>query len=254
MKILTSNDDGVNASGNVFLREKLGESFDVLTVAPNQERSSCGHAITLGEPVRVSKLKENLYSCSGYPADCVLVALGNFYKGNKPDLVVSGINIGANLGQDRFYSGTIAAAREASFREVPSIAISLVLNSNDHIQHFEVAANYVHHLVSNDIHKIIPEMSVLNINVPNLSNDKIKGYKLTTTGYQKYSEEIIERTDGRGKTYFWVGGTYEGHKDIPGSDCNAVAEGYISLNLQDLDGKEIIDKNILSNLKEIIQI
>lgn len=237
MRILTSNDDGVSAQGNIFLREKLAQSHDVLTVAPNQERSSCGHAITLGEPVRLNKVDETTYSCSGFPADCVLVGLGNFYQDQRPDLMVSGINIGANLGQDRFYSGTIAAAREATFRGIPSIAISLVLNSNDHLKHFETAAHYVNELIDKGIQKLIPPMCLLNINVPNISIKQVKGLKLTTTGYQKYSEEIIKRTDGRGRTYFWVGGTYEGHEDIPGSDCNAVSEGYIALTIQELSGR-----------------
>lgn len=252
MKILTSNDDGVSAQGNIFLREKLAQSYEVLTVAPNQERSSCGHAITLGEPIRLNDVDENVFSCTGFPADCVLVALGNFYKDQRPDLMVSGINIGANLGQDRFYSGTIAAAREASFRSIPSIAVSLVLNQNDHLKHFETAAHFVNELVAKGIHKYIPPMTLLNINVPNISVNQVKGMKITTTGYQKYSEEIIKRTDGRGRTYFWVGGTYEGHEDIPGSDCNAVSEGYVALTLQELTGRvadiENCEKEIASLL------
>ena len=252
MRILTVNDDGVQAQGNIFLREKLAENSNVLTVAPHQERSSCGHAITLGEPVRVNKVNENTYSCTGFPADCVLVALGNFYQQEKPDLVVSGINIGANLGQDRFYSGTIAAAREAAFRGLPSIAISLVLNSNDHMNHFETAANYVSKLVERGVHKLIPPMTVLNINVPNMSENHLKGSVITTTGYQKYSEEIIKRTDGRGRSYFWVGGTYEGHEDIPGSDCNAVSDGYIAVGLQELSGRSLDLTKNLEELKTII--
>lgn len=252
MKILTVNDDGVHAEGNIFLREKLAEKNEVLTVAPHQERSSCGHAITLGEPVRLNQLDDKTYSCTGYPADCVLVALGNFYADQRPDLVISGINIGANLGQDRFYSGTIAAAREASFRDIPSIAVSLVLNSNDHIKHFETAAHYVSELVAKGIHKYIPKMCVLNINVPNVSVNHVKGSCLTTTGYQKYSEEIIKRTDGRGRTYFWVGGTYDGHEDIPGSDCNAVSDGYIAVTLQELSGRDVDLTNVLEEIKAII--
>jgi len=252
MRILTSNDDGVEASGNIFLREKLAIDHEVITVAPNQERSSCGHAITLGEPVRMNKLKDNVYSCSGFPADCVLIGLGSFYEDQKPELVVSGINIGANLGQDRFYSGTIAAAREASFRGVKSIAVSLVINHHKDIAHFETAANYVSKLISNGVSEYIPPMSVLNINVPNLKAEEIKGYELTTTGYQKYSEEIIKRTDGRGKSYYWVGGTYQGHEDIIGSDCNAVFEGRIAVTLQDLSGRDIIENSVLEKLKTII--
>jgi 5'-nucleotidase len=146
----------------------------------------------------------------------VLVALGHFYEEERPDIVVSGINIGANLGQDRFYSGTIAAAREAAFRGLPAIAVSLVLHRPKDMMHFETAANYVAGLIKKGIAEFIPPLTLLNINVPNLPPEEIKGASLTTTGYQKYSEEIIKRTDGRGKSYFWVGGTYQGIRRYSG--------------------------------------
>ena len=252
MRILTSNDDGVHANGNVFLRETLAQKNKVLTVAPNQERSSCGHGITLGDPVRIHKLEDNVYSCTGYPADCVLVAVGHFYQEQKPDLVVSGINIGANLGQDRYYSGTIAAAREGAFRGIPAIAISLVLHRPKDMQHFETAANYVSELIEKRITELIPPMTLLNINVPNLPPEEIKGVELTSTGYQKYSEEIIKRSDGRGKSYFWVGGTYQGYEDIPGSDCNAVYEGKIAVTLQDLSGRDELNSEAREKIKSLL--
>lgn len=249
MKILISNDDGIKANGIHFLNNELSKSFDVTMIAPDKERSSCGHGITLGEPVRVNKVSEKKYECSGFPADCVLVGIGHFFKDQKPDVVVSGINHGANLGQDRYYSGTIAAAREAAFRGVKSIAVSLVTKSIKDMEHFEVAAQFVHFFISKNLHLHIPEMCVLNINVPNISREKIAGVKMTHPGFQEYTEEVIERIDTRGRQYYWLGGTYQGSKDIPGSDCNAVNENYISLNIQDLSGKTVeIDK-----LKEVIK-
>ncbi len=252
MKILISNDDGYQADGINFLKADLEVKHDVTMIAPNKERSSCGHGLTLGEPLRVKKINDNTYSCSGYPADCILVGVGNILKDDRPDLVVSGINHGANLGQDRYYSGTIAAAREASFRGVPSIAISLVSKSQKDVQHFEVAAAFVVSLIDKGIISTIPKMSILNINVPNLPADKIAGVKYTTAGIQNYSEEVIERKDGRGESYFWVGGTYQGYENIQGSDCTEVNNGFITLNLQDLSGKESSDSEKLKQLRSII--
>ncbi len=248
MKILISNDDGVNAIGIDFLNNELKKSHETLIIAPHKERSSCGHGISLGEPLRVKKIKENIYQCSGYPADCILVGVGHLCKQDKPDLVVSGINHGANLGQDRYYSGTIAAAREAAFRGIPSIAVSLVTQNIKDVEHFEVAAKFVKRLVDKNIHQIIPAQSLLNINVPNVSEEKIAGAMITFAGFQEYSEEVVQRNDTRGEKYYWVGGTYSGHKDIEGSDGNAVSQNYISINLQDLSGKTITNLKPLESL------
>jgi len=253
MHILISNDDGIHASGINFLKDELAKDFQVTTIAPNQERSSCGHGITLGEPIRVKKTSKNTYSCTGFPADCVLIGVGHICKDDRPGLVVSGINHGANLGQDRYYSGTIAAAREGSFRGVPAIAVSLVTQNIKDVEHFDVAAKFVAKLVKNDIHKIIPEMTVLNINVPNLPMEKIAGVKVTRSGFQKYSEEVVERVDTRGRNYYWVGGTYRGYEEIPGTDCYEVYNGYISVNLQSLEGKSIEDKSILNQIESIFK-
>jgi 5'-nucleotidase len=252
MKILISNDDGFRANGINFLREELAKKNHVVTIAPNQERSSCGHGITLGEPIRVEKISEDIYSCSGYPADCILIGVGNICKDNKPDLVVSGINHGANLGQDRYYSGTIAAAREAAFRGIPSIAVSLVTQNIKDLEHFETAAEFVAKLVDQNIQELIPKNSVLNINVPNLPAAEIGGFKYTSLGFQNYSEEVIERIDGRGKTYYWVGGTYRGYEQIEGSDCVEVYKGFISVSLQCLAGKEVNCSDTVSNIEALI--
>jgi 5'-nucleotidase len=248
MRILISNDDGVQAQGINILNDELLKKFQTVVIAPAGERSSCGHGITLGEPIRVKEVKENIYSCSGYPADCILIGLGNHMKDNKPDLVISGINHGANLGQDRFYSGTIAAAREACFRGIKSIAVSLVTKSIKDVEHFDVAAEFVSELVGNHIHDYIPELCVLNINVPNISWEKVAGVKLVFAGFQNYTEEVVERIDTRGRQYYWVGGTHQGFTSIEGSDCNAVEEGFITLNLQNHSEKEL-DTKLIDDLK-----
>lgn len=253
MHILISNDDGIHANGINFLKEELSKDFQVTTIAPNKERSSCGHGITLGEPIRAEQVDKNTYTCTGFPADCVLIGLGHILKDNRPDLIVSGINHGANLGQDRYYSGTIAAAREGAFRGVPSIAVSLVTKNIKDVEHFDIASEFISDLVKKDIHKLIPKMSVLNVNIPNLPWEKIAGVKMTNTGFQKYSEEVVERVDTRGRNYYWVGGTYRGHEEVPGSDCYEVYNGYISVNLQSLEGKTIEDTTIISQIESILQ-
>lgn len=254
MRILLSNDDGVFAEGINTLFKELSQNHQVIMVAPEKERSGCGHGLTIGEPIRARKIEENIYSCSGTPADCILFAIDIVYKKVKPDLVISGINHGANLGQDRFYSGTMAAAREGVFRGIPSIAVSLVTASRDSHEYFDVASRYISTLVNRNIQKNIPEMHLLNINIPNLPQEKIVQSTLTTPGYQIYTEEVVERVDHRGKAYYWLGGSYEGHKDIPGSDCNAVFEKKISVTLEDLTGASEVDKKLIESLQEKVGI
>lgn len=254
MKILTSNDDGVRAPGNKTLRDKLGEYFDVVTVAPDKERSSCGHGITLGEPVRLTRLDERTYACSGLPADCILIGLGHLLREERrPDLVVSGINLGANLGQDAYYSGTVAAAREAVFRGVPAIAASLVVKEMKDQLRFEEAAQFLADIIDKGVHRHIPKMSLLNINFPNIEREQVKGVRIVSAGVQNYSEEVIERKDIRGKSYYWIGGVYEGHDDIAESDCNAVSNGYIAVHLQNLNMNFPIEESCMSNLGQFFQ-
>lgn len=248
MKILTSNDDGVFAIGNKILRKTLMTNHHTVTIAPDRERSSCGHSITLDQAIRLRKLKEDVYCCNGKPADCVLIGIGEVMRENPPDVVISGINHGANLGQDRYYSGTIAAAREACMRGIPAIAVSLCLKKSDETLYFEDVANFVLKLLENGIVSDIPEQCVLNINYPNLPAEKINGAKYTTLGRQIYTDEAIKRVDGRGESYYWLGGQYQGHEQIEGSDANAINEGYISLTLQDTRGTIKVDHNLAKYL------
>ena len=232
MHILISNDDGIYAQGINILANELSRHHRVTIIAPDKERSSCGHGLTLGEPVRVTEISQDKYACTGFPADCILVGLGHLLRHDPPDLVVSGINHGANLGQDRYYSGTVAAAREAAFRNIPAIAVSLVSMVGDDSEHFESAAQFMVKLIDANIHKIVQPFSLINVNVPNRSWDKIHGCKLTELGLQKYTYDVVAREDTRGKNYFWLGGSYQGWEDIADTDCNCVEEGKISLTFQ----------------------
>jgi 5'-nucleotidase len=150
-------------------------------------------------------------------------------KGNRPDVVISGINRGANLGQDLYYSGTVAAAREATFHHVPAISVSLVFNSalEDHL--YKTAAKVIRMCLEEGVHQHIPAMTLLNINVPNVELSKIKGFKLTEIGFRCYTEEIHARIDVRNRDYFWIAGLYEGFAENPESDCQAVHDGYVSI-------------------------
>ena len=245
MNILICNDDGVESVGILILKKVLDELGDVRVVAPSYERSTTGHTMTLNNPIRVKKVSEKIYSCDGYPADCAMVGINHIFKNEKIDLVVSGINNGANLGQDMYYSGTVAAAREATFQNIPAIAISLVVNFQDKVKelYFNTAASYLKEMIQSGIcEKILPN-TLININVPNLPSKDIKGVKLGEVGFRNYSGKIDARTDCRGRDYFWIGGNYQGFRNIPNSDCSIVDQKYISLtplkifnSLYDIEG------------------
>lgn len=228
MKLLLANDDGVVAPGINILNDELKIKFDTTVVAPLEERSTTGHSLSLDKPLRLEKLAPEIYGCSGFPGDCVLMGL-HVLKGQRPDAVISGINRGANLGQDLYYSGTVAAAREAAFHSVPAIAVSLVITSVVTEHRYETAAKIVRLCLEQGMHKYIPPLTLININVPNLELSKIKGYKLTEIGFRRYSEEIHARIDMRQRDYFWIAGLYEGFEENPQSDCQAIHDGYVSI-------------------------
>ncbi|HXH75178.1 MAG TPA: 5'/3'-nucleotidase SurE [Bacteriovoracaceae bacterium] len=250
MKILLSNDDGVNAAGIRSLYREISPLYNTTIIAPLEERSTTGHSLSLDKPLRLERLENNIYGCSGFPADCVLMGIGHMMKAEKPDVVVSGINRGANLGQDLYYSGTIAAAREAAFHKVPSFAVSLVFENMQDPHRYETAAAFIRMCLEHNLHKACPHMTVLNINVPNRELKDIKGCKLTEIGFRQYSEEIHARMDARDREYFWIAGIYKGYAPNPASDCHAIHEGYISVTPHALvDG---CDK-VYTGLNEIIR-
>lgn len=238
MDILISNDDGVYAEGINCLNQVLSQDNRTLVVAPLEERSTTGHTLSLDNPLRLVQIKEDVFGCSGYPADCSLIGFGHILN-EKPKFVISGINRGANLGQDVYYSGTMAAAREATFHGIPSIAVSTALNlsiSHHDIIHYETAAKFVASLIKEDLEEIIAPLHVVNINVPNVEEGDIKGVRLCELGFRQYSEEISQRKDFRDRDYFWVGGVYKGFKGDDKTDCFAVENNYISVSVINLLG------------------
>lgn len=226
MLILLSNDDGVYSEGIESLAERLKKNARVVVVAPDREQSACSHSITLHRPLRIVEVKKNYYGVSGTPTDCITLGVNEILK-KRPDLIVSGINRGANLGDDVHYSGTVSAAMEGAIMGIPSMAISLVTRE-DHPR-FNTAANFATKLAQKVMKIGLPRGVMLNINIPNISNGKIRGYRYCILGKRNYSEAIVEKIDPRGKKYYWIGGDEVGSDNIPGSDCNAVTAGYISI-------------------------
>ncbi len=226
MLILVSNDDGIHSDGILVLAEHLKKFSRVVIVAPDREQSASSHSITLHRPLRIVSLNKNTYSVTGTPTDCITLGVYEILK-KKPDLIVSGINRGANLGDDVHYSGTVSAAMEGALMGIPSLAVSLV--TREDTPRFSTAAFYAAKLVKKISKEGMPGGVVLNANIPYLSQDKIKGYALTTLGKRNYGDIIVEKIDPRGKKYYWIGGDEAGFEDIPGSDCNAVQEGKISI-------------------------
>ncbi|MEW6375204.1 MAG: 5'/3'-nucleotidase SurE [Thermodesulfobacteriota bacterium] len=232
MKILVTNDDGVYSAGIIVLAKALQEVGEVFVVAPDREKSAIAHSLTLHRPLRVEKIKRNVYAVDGTPADCVHLGV-NAILPQKPKLIVSGINKGGNLGDDITYSGTVSAAFEGTLLGIPSFAISLV--SRSHFK-FHTAARFAVRVARYIIKKGIPRDTLLNINVPNLNEREIKSYKITQQGRWTHNgSAVVEKTDPRGKKYYWIGGgqlVYDEGKD---TDFEAISNAYISITPLNLD-------------------
>jgi len=225
MKILVSNDDGYLATGINVLTAALEEVADVVVVAPDRNRSAASNSLTLKVPLRVSEVAPGRYKVDGTPSDCVHLALTGFLD-FVPDLVVSGINHGANLGDDVIYSGTVAAAMEGRFLGLPTIAVSLVGNE---LQHFDTAAAIASELVQKIERAPLASDVVLNLNVPNIALDELNGIKATRLGFRHKSEQILKDTDPYGRPIYWVGPAGEGQDAGEGTDFFAVKQGFASV-------------------------
>lgn len=238
MQILLSNDDSVHAPGIRAMYEELKKLGTVTVVAPLEEKSTAGHSLTIHKPLRVIPVEKNWFGVSGSPADCVYLATREVMK-KKPDLVVSGINRGANLGQDVYYSGTVSAAREASILGIPSMAVSLSIDFQKAIKeeklHYSSAAKVAVKLLKEFNFKDLPKHTLLNLNVPDSPMKRIKGVRLARQGFRHYGGDILKRKDHRGKDYFWVGGQYQGFQPEEDTDCSALEDGYASLTPIKLD-------------------
>ena len=204
--ILVTNDDGITAPGINALVLSLSLIGDVVVVAPDSEKSAVGHAITLSDPLRVSGFSKNGkwegFAVNGTPADCVKIAVGALME-NRPDLVVSGINLGSNTGINVIYSGTVSAATEGTILGIPSIAFSLTTYTNPI---FQPAANFARELVNIVLTKKLPLKTLLNVNVPNVPEEEIRGVRVTRQGMALFAERFDKRADPRNRIYYWMTG------------------------------------------------
>lgn len=232
MKILVTNDDGIDAPGIKALAEALGKVAEVAVVAPDRERSAVSHALTLHHPLRAVKVSPGRYSVDGTPTDCVNLGIHSLLDFH-PDLVVSGINRGANLGDDVTYSGTVAAALEATLMGIPAFAISLATLSDD--ADYSHAAAFAAKLAPLIIHEGLPKDTFLNVNVPATGEPLLLPPLVTTQGKRRYEGTIVDKVDPRGRSYYWIGTADLDFHDIEGSDFAAVKRDRISITPLHLD-------------------
>ncbi|AJQ53409.1 5'/3'-nucleotidase SurE [Aeromonas hydrophila] len=230
MRILVSNDDGVHAEGIRALSEALAACGEVIVVAPDRNRSGASHSLTLEVPLRVTRIAETGYhAVKGTPTDCVHLAVNELVC-PEPDMVVAGINHGANLGDDVIYSGTVAAATEGRHLGFPSLAISLVGKT-----HFATAAHYAAQLVKGMMVHPLPADQILNVNVPDLPLDQIKGIRVTRLGNRHRAESVICSEDPRGQPIYWIGPPGSQQDAGEGTDFAAIEQGYVSITPLTID-------------------
>jgi len=223
---LVSNDDGVHAPGINVLAQSLRKHGRVMVVAPHLERSAMSSALTLGLPVIVQKVAEDVYGIEGTPADCMMLATQKLVD-RQPDWVVSGINRGGNLGTDTIYSGTVGAAIEGCLCGIPSMAVSV---EGTEPLHYETAAFVVDQLLQISELKTLAKGCVINVNVPNVPKDKLKGIRTATLGRRIYNGLVDERRDPRGRPYYWLGVGAKGYEPMRGeSDCEVILHGFATV-------------------------
>lgn len=231
MRILLSNDDGYFAPGLAALAEALASLGQVTVVAPERDRSGASNSLTLDRPLRLRKAANGFHFVNGTPTDCVHLAVTGMLD-HLPDIVVSGINLGANMGDDTLYSGTVAAATEGYLLGVPSIAVSLTSHRG---QHFDTAARVARELVERFIEQPFGQPVLLNVNVPDIPWDQLKGQRVTRLGRRHKAEPAVAQTTPRGETVYWVGAAGPAADASEGTDFHATANGYVSITPLQID-------------------
>lgn len=230
MLILLTNDDGFHSAGLQALADQMQSLGRVALVAPDRERSAVGHALTLHSPLRVEEIQKDRWAVSGTPTDAVNLGIHGLLK-EKPDLVVSGINKGGNMGDDLTYSGTVAAAMEATLMGVPAIAVSSASRSFAY-DDFGHAAAVARQLAETVLEHGLPADTFINVNVP---ENEPHGIRLTRQGKRIYGDDVIQNRDPRGRSYYWIGAGELGFQDLEGTDFHAVKNGYVSVTPLHLD-------------------
>ena len=223
--ILVTNDDGVQVPTLAALAAALDPLGTVTVYAPEGQQSAVGHGVSLHRPLRVTPVKPGWFMVDGTPTDCVILAVRELL-GRRPDLVVSGINPGPNLGDDVTYSGTVAGAYEGMLLGIPSLAVSVVSLEPKHLDTTaQVAVRLARHVLANGL----PPDTALNVNVPDMPYDQLEGVAITRMGRRDYKDEIVCRTDPRGRTYYWIGGADPSHIEEPGTDFDAIEHRRVSV-------------------------
>jgi len=232
MHILLSNDDGYLAEGLAALAAALRPYADISVVAPDRNRSAASNSLTLDMPLRAHVADNGFIKVDGTPTDCVHLAITGLLE-PEPDMVIAGINHGANMGDDVLYSGTVAAATEGRFLGLPAVAISLVCSEEP--KHFATAAEVAVVLLKRLLAKPLPQDTLLNVNVPDVALEDLKGYRATRLGQRHKSEPVIKQSDPRGRAIYWVGPPGAEQDAGPGTDFDAVSAGYVSITPLQLD-------------------
>lgn len=246
-RILISNDDGINAAGIKILEQIARElTDDVWVVAPETEHSGAGHSLTLRKPLRIRKSGENQFFVDGTPTDCVLLALNNILKDKKPTLVLSGVNRGGNLGEDVTYSGTIAAAMEATLLGVPAIALSQFFEDRKQVK-WETALKHGADIIRKLCAQGWPKNTLMNVNFPDCLPESVKGVKVATQGRRKIGDDLANVTSPWGEQYYWIGTNRNKETYKDGCDLQAVMDGFISVTPIQLD---FTDYETLAALQE----
>jgi len=241
--ILVTNDDGVHSHGIIALFRAMKELGDAYIVAPDRERSAVSHALTMHKPLKVEKLRDNVYAVNGTPTDCVAIGANKILP-EKPALIASGINQGGNVGDDITYSGTVSAAIEGTIMGIPSFAVSIV---GEKIFHFDTAAYYSLEVAKYILEKSLPYDTLLNVNLPNVGKEDVHGVKFTRQGKRIYDSDIQETYDPRGEKHFWIGGGTPYWEHGEDTDIQAVQKGYVSITPIHLD---LTNYNAMELLKE----
>lgn len=249
-RILVCNDDGVEAPG-IKLLARIAQhlSRDVWVVAPEQEQSGASHSLTLHRPLRVRKLGPRRFAVDGTPTDCVLLAVNAVLKDKRPDLVLSGINSGANMGEDVTYSGTVAAAMEASLLDLRAIALSQHI-ADDRKVDWAAAAEWAPKVIRRLAALPWPRDSFYNVNFPQLKPGAVKGIAAAAQGGRKIGDHLLQRLDPRGRPYYWIGPQRDEEHTRAGSDVRAVAEGYVAVTPVFLD---LTNRRALSTLRKALR-
>ncbi len=246
-RVLVTNDDGIDAPGLAVLERALaGIVGEVWVVAPDKERSAASHSLTIRQPLRLRRIAERRYAVDGTPADCVLLGIHRVMADCPPDLVVSGINRGSNLGEDAIYSGTVGAAVEAALLGIPAVALSQVCKNRKAVK-WGTAEHWIPEILRRLVAVSWPPDVVINVNFPDVAAESVDGMRLGRLGRHEKAHELVERIDPRGETYYWVGSKGEANPGRPGSDLDVASNGTISITPVRLD---LTDENTLRALEK----